>query len=208
MQKWIKFSNLIFQPHFEDPVILHGDFEGDGHFGTSLGKIGDLNGDGFNDLAVSAPMEGEGAVYIFLGSEKGISTKPIQKISLQDSIHSKFTGEKSLFGFSISGGADIDSNRYNDIAISAPNSEKVFIYKTYPVISIESQINSPINPLPFDNGTIDVRLCSKYVNNRNFSKEVCKLIFIFHPLLFNRFSQQEYICILLVKVLCFFSILI
>ena len=38
-----------------------------GRFGSSLAPLPDLNSDGFNDLAVGAPLEngGQGSIYIF-----------------------------------------------------------------------------------------------------------------------------------------------
>lgn len=50
----------------------------------------------------------------------------------------------SYFGFSISRGLDIDENGYNDIAVSAPNIDSIYIYKTYPSIKIISSI-SPLS---------------------------------------------------------------
>lgn len=41
-------------------------------------SLGDLNLDGFNDLAVGAPYEDRGVIYIFLGSKDGIVKKPSQ----------------------------------------------------------------------------------------------------------------------------------
>jgi hypothetical protein len=40
--------------------------------------MGDLNKDGFDDIAVGAPYAGKGKVYIYLGSETGIQTTPSQ----------------------------------------------------------------------------------------------------------------------------------
>eukprot|EP00058_Branchiostoma_floridae_P023516 XP_002609006.1 hypothetical protein BRAFLDRAFT_84822 [Branchiostoma floridae] len=42
------------------------------HFGLSLSSAGDLNGDGFTDIAVGAPNEGSGAVYIYHGTKSGL----------------------------------------------------------------------------------------------------------------------------------------
>ncbi|KTF84031.1 hypothetical protein cypCar_00036530 [Cyprinus carpio] len=38
-----------------------------GRFATSLASLKDLNGDGLSDVAVGAPLENEGVVYIYLG---------------------------------------------------------------------------------------------------------------------------------------------
>lgn len=51
------------------------------HFGLSLASLKDINGDGFEDLAVGAPRdgpEGRGGVYIFLGNSSGIIQEPMQ----------------------------------------------------------------------------------------------------------------------------------
>ena len=41
-------------------------------------SLGDLNRDGFRDIAIGAPYEDRGAIYIFLGTEDGITEKPSQ----------------------------------------------------------------------------------------------------------------------------------
>ncbi|KAF1625593.1 Integrin alpha-7, partial [Eudyptes filholi] len=47
-------------------------------FGIALSTAGDLNQDGFEDLAVGAPFDGAGKVYIYHGSNLGIVAKPAQ----------------------------------------------------------------------------------------------------------------------------------
>ena len=37
-------------------------------FGSAIVNLGDLQNDGFEDFAVGAPFEGNGAVYIYRGS--------------------------------------------------------------------------------------------------------------------------------------------
>lgn len=99
----------------------------------ALGKIGDINHDGYNDLAVSAPFEDGGVVYIYLGSSEGLSEHSSQKI--------RPLGNLSVaFGFSISRGVDIDGNGYRDIAIGAPESNEVHIFKTYPTIKVKASL--------------------------------------------------------------------
>lgn len=41
-------------------------------FGFAITGLGDLNRDGFHDVAIGAPYEGDGAVYIYLGSKEGL----------------------------------------------------------------------------------------------------------------------------------------
>lgn len=47
-------------------------------FGFALTNLGDLNSDGYEDIAVGAPYEGKGAVYIYLGSAQGLIPEPSQ----------------------------------------------------------------------------------------------------------------------------------
>ena len=44
-------------------------------FGFGLTSLGDINRDGYEDIAVGAPYEGRGAVYVYLGSRDGLITK-------------------------------------------------------------------------------------------------------------------------------------
>lgn len=43
-------------------------------FGFSIATLGDINKDGYNDVAIGAPYEGGGSIYIYLGSKNGLST--------------------------------------------------------------------------------------------------------------------------------------
>lgn len=49
-------------------------------FGFALTNLGDLNKDKYEDIAIGAPYEGKGAVYIYLGSKNGIIKTPSQVI--------------------------------------------------------------------------------------------------------------------------------
>lgn len=61
-----------------------------------------------SDVAVGAPFEGAGAVYIYQGAKTGIVFDPVQKILAQN-IDSRLRG----FGISLSNGVDVDGNHYN-----------------------------------------------------------------------------------------------
>jgi hypothetical protein len=63
-----------------------------------------------SDIAVGAPYEGAGAVYIYHGDKTGIVFDPVQKI-LAEHIDSRLKG----FGISLSNGVDVDGNHYNGI---------------------------------------------------------------------------------------------
>lgn len=56
-------------------------------FGFAITNLGDLNKDGFDDIAIGAPYEGNGVIYVYQGSAFGIVIEPSQ-VSLQFYIES------------------------------------------------------------------------------------------------------------------------
>ncbi|NXI40447.1 ITA3 protein, partial [Galbula dea] len=63
-----------FQP--EPSLVLTGPSYS--AFGFAVASIGDINQDGFQDIAVGAPFEGPGKVYIYHSSAEGLLDKPRQ----------------------------------------------------------------------------------------------------------------------------------
>ena len=72
-------------------------------FGHAVASLGDVNNDAYNDVAVGAPYERSGVVYIFHGSRSGLRRQPAQIIS-----GDAFRPPLSTFGYSFSGTADLD----------------------------------------------------------------------------------------------------
>lgn len=62
----------------------------------------------FLDIAVGAPYEGNGVVFIYHGDKTGIVFEPVQKIFAE-----KIDPGLNGFGISLSGGVDVDGNHYN-----------------------------------------------------------------------------------------------
>ncbi|XP_063789529.1 integrin alpha-6 isoform X1 [Pseudophryne corroboree] len=105
----------------------------DSMFGISVKNIGDLNQDGYPDIAVGAPYdEGFGKVYVYHGSKNGIIEKPAQIID------GKSTNTQS-FGYSIAGNMDLDRNSYPDIAVGSL-SDSINVFRSRPVVSIKKTI--------------------------------------------------------------------
>uniref|UniRef100_A0A665UB23 Integrin subunit alpha 7 n=1 Tax=Echeneis naucrates TaxID=173247 RepID=A0A665UB23_ECHNA len=101
--------------HWDDqaqPIRLNGTY--DSMFGMTVSSIGDLDQDGYRDIAVGAPFDGDGKVFIYRGSDAGIETKPAQVLDGRDF-------DVKRFGYSISGGLDVDNNQYPDIAVGSLN---------------------------------------------------------------------------------------
>uniref|UniRef100_A0A8C3DF94 Integrin subunit alpha 6 n=1 Tax=Corvus moneduloides TaxID=1196302 RepID=A0A8C3DF94_CORMO len=134
-------------------------------FGLAVENVGDINQDGYPDIAVGAPYDGFGKVYIYHGSENGINTKPAQILD----------GEKTntnFFGYSVAGNMDLDENSYPDVAVGSL-SDSVNVYRSRPVISIKRNITVQPDRIdlkkknPEDPGEIrmDVKACFKYTAN-------------------------------------------
>ncbi|CAN9499026.1 unnamed protein product [Ophioblennius macclurei] len=84
--------------------------------GSALAQIPDMNGDGFRELVVGAPLENDhqGAVYIFFGREKAIQPQPRQRVSAAG-----FSAGLQYFGQSIHGVLDVNEDRLVDLAVGA-----------------------------------------------------------------------------------------
>jgi integrin alpha 8 len=79
------------------------------------------------DVAVGAPYDGpqeRGAVYIYHGSAAGIREKPSQIIRTSD-----LGLPLTTFGFSLSGGVDMDENQYPDLIVGAYESDTAVFLK-------------------------------------------------------------------------------
>ncbi|XP_030366240.1 integrin alpha-7 isoform X3 [Strigops habroptila] len=102
-------------------------------FGIALSAAGDLNHDGFEDLAVGAPFDGAGKVYIYHGSSLGIVAAPAQVLD----------GEAvgvTAFGYSLSGGLDVDGNLYPDLLVGSL-SDTVVLYRARPVVHVSRNMS-------------------------------------------------------------------
>ncbi|XP_015182230.1 PREDICTED: integrin alpha-PS1 isoform X2 [Polistes dominula] len=116
------------------PVKLVGREES--RFGFALTNLGDLNKDGYEDIAIGAPYEGKGTVYIYLGSKNGIITTPSQIIHSEDTPVPLRT-----FGYSLSGGIDMDQNGYPDLLIGAYEDDAAVLLRSKKIIDITTYIS-------------------------------------------------------------------
>uniref|UniRef100_A0A8C2Q7Z8 Integrin, alpha 6b n=1 Tax=Cyprinus carpio TaxID=7962 RepID=A0A8C2Q7Z8_CYPCA len=81
-------------------------------FGLAVENMGDVNLDGYHDVAVGAPYDsnGVGKVFIFHGSTTGLNKAQV----LEGQDH-----KVKLFGYSLAGNMDLDRNNYPDLAIGS-----------------------------------------------------------------------------------------
>ncbi|XP_014485304.1 PREDICTED: integrin alpha-PS1 isoform X2 [Dinoponera quadriceps] len=115
------------------PVKLVGREES--RFGFALTNLGDLNKDGYEDVAIGAPYEGKGTVYIYLGSKNGIIKTPSQVIHAED-----LPSPLKTFGYSLSGGIDMDHNGYSDLLIGAYEDDAIALLRSKKIIDISTYV--------------------------------------------------------------------
>jgi hypothetical protein len=126
---WVLFLNRNGTvDEFEKISDIFGDFDGilapTDEFGTDVAAIGDLDGDGIEDIIVGAPYDDDGnedagAIWVLFLHDDG-TVKDFQKIS---DIVGDFEGillEGDTFGFGIDDIGDFDGNGVVDIAVGAP----------------------------------------------------------------------------------------
>uniref|UniRef100_A0A8C5BGX0 Integrin, alpha 11a n=1 Tax=Gadus morhua TaxID=8049 RepID=A0A8C5BGX0_GADMO len=85
-------------------------------FGSSLAPVPDLNGDGFNDLVVGAPLEDDhkGAIYLFFSQQNRILRKYKQRIAAAD-----LAAGLRYFGQNIHGRMDMNEDGLVDLAVGS-----------------------------------------------------------------------------------------
>jgi len=105
--------------------------------GFSVSSAGDVNGDGFGDLIVGAPLDGfaessfppayRGAAYVVFGRAQGFGSR-MELATLGGGDGFKIVGDtlvgtqsSSGFGMFVSGAGDVNGDGFDDVVIGAPH---------------------------------------------------------------------------------------
>ena len=85
-------------------------------FGRKVAILGDVNGDGYDDVLVGAPgypteVYPRGTVFLYLGSSSGLGATPAWTVTAEDPL--AFLG-----GGDLGGAGDVNSDGYNDLFVS------------------------------------------------------------------------------------------
>uniref|UniRef100_A0A3Q4HQH8 Integrin, alpha V n=1 Tax=Neolamprologus brichardi TaxID=32507 RepID=A0A3Q4HQH8_NEOBR len=124
---------------FQPPRLLTGS-EVYARYGSAIAALGDLNMDGYNDVAISAPYGGpdhNGLVYIHNGSPQG------PKASASQRLEGKWASSymPPSFGYSI---ADVCFCP-TDLIVGVFGADRAVLYRARPVISVNATLD--ITPL-------------------------------------------------------------
>jgi hypothetical protein len=108
-------------------VVLHGNGPGS-HFGDSIAFVGDFDGDGYDDLAISASSEARpgsriGAVYLVYGSAAGIPDLDERARFTDDG----WQGFALDSGLTVTAAGDIDGDGFADLVIATGSGETTYL---------------------------------------------------------------------------------
>jgi hypothetical protein len=93
-------------------------------FGSALTDVGDVNGDGFDDVVIGAPNIDGGYAVLFTGKKRFRSTESINHATII--LTGKDNGDK--FGFSVAKAGDVDNDGLSDVIIGAPGGDYANLY--------------------------------------------------------------------------------
>ncbi|KAM9146695.1 integrin alpha-L-like isoform 2-T2 [Pangshura tecta] len=102
-----------------------------GRFGAAITALADLNGDGWADVAVGAPLESEehGAVYIYNGHQRELNTHYSQRIE-----GATVSSGVKYFGQSIQGQIDLSGDGLPDLSVGTLG--KVIMLRSRPILTV------------------------------------------------------------------------
>ncbi|KDR08411.1 Integrin alpha-PS3 [Zootermopsis nevadensis] len=153
---FINGDNGRFKEITGDRMIM-GNRRYGARFGTAVANVGDLNMDGYEDIAVGAPYEGNGVVFIYHGDKSGIIFEPVQKIFAE-----KIDPGLNGFGISLSGGVDVDGNHYNDVAVGAFESGHAVVLRGHPIITFHPELTTSTSRISLKTSNFSSRACLSY----------------------------------------------
>ncbi|NXU23548.1 ITAE protein, partial [Thalassarche chlororhynchos] len=151
-------------------------------FGFTVASIGDINGDGYEDIAVGAPLEDQlsnsssfGSIYIFNGDKDKIKSSFSQRVKA-----SEISSGLQYFGQSIDGGFDFTNDGLQDLTVGSL--ENVVVLRSRPVVHFLTSMRfNPERILIFQNNSIvTAKLCFDTISALPVSQQVFSQLYILY----------------------------
>jgi len=101
-------------------ITLEGSKLENSGFGSCVASAGDINNDGYEDIAIGAPSEGYGKIYIYLGGAV-MDNVPDIELSNPFSVFNHFGG-------TISNAGDMNGDGFDDLVVGAADVNNAFVY--------------------------------------------------------------------------------
>jgi len=116
-------STQVLDKLGDGAIAIHG-FEAQSKAGFSVASAGDVNGDGYDDVIVSAPYSDangadSGAAYVIFGAA-GTAAPDLTKLDGADGFVVKGIAAGDDAGFSVASAGDVNGDGYADLLIGAP----------------------------------------------------------------------------------------
>ncbi|KAK2537411.1 Itgae [Columba guinea] len=151
-------------------------------FGFTVASIGDINGDGYEDIAVGAPLEdwlsnssSFGSIYIFNGDKDNIKSSFSQRVKA-----SEISSGLQYFGQSIGGGFDLTNDGVQDITVGSL--ENVIMLRSRPVVHFLTSMRFDPERIPVfqNNSIVTAKLCFDTISALPVSQQVFAQLYVLY----------------------------
>nr|UBZ54013.1 integrin alpha 7 [Penaeus japonicus] len=158
----------VYKRGVDEGLVFHCQLKGNAtfpraRFGAAVAIIGDIDRDGFQDVAVGAPHEdeGAGAVYIYMGRPDGVGVGASQHLRARE-----FGNALRGFGVSLSRGVDVDGNGYPDLGVGAYAGDGgAVVVRARPVATITGRVSSDREVLTEEGQEFIASACLSYAGH-------------------------------------------